>query len=75
MCGFMRACACARRYTEAGRDLTVLPSGHRNQLDRLIAAGGCLDLDQRSSAGQPGAEYHRPIAAFDNETVLAITCQ
>jgi hypothetical protein len=51
-------------------------SGHRNQLERLTAAGGCSGLDQRSSlcAGQPGAEY-RSIAAFDNEPGLAITCQ
>jgi hypothetical protein len=75
MCGFVRACACARRYTEAGRELTALLSGHRNQLERPTAGGGCLDLDQRSSATQPFSEYAFIAAAFDNEPVLAITCQ
>ncbi len=73
-CERVRTRACARRYTEAGRELTFLPCGHRNQLDRLIAAGGCLDLDQRFSAGQPFSEY-AVIAAFEKEPGLAISCQ
>ena len=72
----VRARACARRYTEAGRELTALLCGHRNQHEWLSAAGDLSGLDQRSSlsAGRPGAD-DRSVAAFANEPVLPITCQ
>ena len=65
----VRTRACARRYTEAGRELTALSCGHRNQRD-------LFGRDQRSSlsAGRPGAD-DRSVAAFENEPVLPITCQ
>ena len=57
-------------------ELTALSCGHRIQRDRRSAAGDCFGLGQRSSmnAIRPGAD-DRLVAAFDNEPLVAITCQ